>query len=122
MATSKEEKGERYPIHVWNADTGERQFTLERQEQLSSRAIEFSPDGKTLASCGFDTITLWDIDTKTPRANFKTDFILLALAFSPNGKLLASGRDDGTVDLWNATVQQEGLAGKIISEPFKLEA
>ena len=113
LATSKEEKGERFPIHVWNTDTGERQFTLERKEQRSSRAIEFSPDGKTLASCGFDTITLWDIDTKTPRANFKTEFSLLALAFSPNGKLLASGDDDGMVNLWNATVKQEGLAGKI---------
>ena len=113
LATSKEEKGERYPIHVWNADTGERLFTLEREEHGSIRGLVFSTDGKTLASCDSDTILLWDIDTKTVRAAFKTDMFLSALAFSPNSQLLASGDDDGVINLWNATVQQEGLTGKI---------
>ncbi len=112
LATSKEEKGERYPIHVWNADTGERLFTLEREDHESIRGLVFSPDGKTLASCDFDTILLWDLDAKTVRAVFNTDLFLSALAFSPNSKLLASGYYDGNVNLWNATVQQEELAGE----------
>ena len=113
LATSKEEKGDRFPIHVWNADTGEGLFTLERDEHASIRGLVFSPDGKTLASCDWDTIFLWDLDTETVRLTFKTEWGLSALAFSPNGKLLVSGNDDGVINLWNATVQQQGLAEKI---------
>ncbi|MYB64737.1 hypothetical protein F4X73_08605 [Candidatus Poribacteria bacterium] len=113
LATSKEEKADRYPIHVWNTDSGERLFTLERDEHSRTKVLAFSPDGKTLVSCDYDTIFLWDLHTKTVRTTFKTDWGLSALAFSPNGKLLASGDDDGLVILWNATVQQKGFAGKI---------
>lgn len=113
IATAKEEKDEKYPIHLWNADTGERLLTLEKDEHGRIKALVFSTDNKTLASCDYDSILLWDIDTATPRSTFKTDFGLRTLAFSPNGKLLASGDDDGIVCLWNATVQQQGFAGRI---------
>ena len=114
LATSKEEKGDRFPIHVWNADTGEKLFTLERDEQGYIRGLVFSTDGKTLVSSYHDTILLWDLDTKTVRAVFKSDMFLEALAFSPNSKLLASGDDDGVVNLWKVTGKQQGLVGKII--------
>ena len=111
LATSKKEKGERYPIHLWNADTGEGLFTLERDEKGSIKGLVFSPDGKTLASYGdFDTILLWDLATETVRAAIETDWHLGTLTFSPNSKLLASGGYEGVVNLWNATVQQQGLA------------
>lgn len=113
LASSREEKADSYPIHVWNTDTGERLFTLHKNEHGYIRTLVFSPDGKTLASCDHDTILLWDLEARTPRAAFESELFLKALAFSPNGKLLASGRDDGMVNLWNATVQQKGLAGKI---------
>ena len=113
LATSKEEKTDNYPIHVWNTDTGERLFTLQKDEHGYIRSLVFSPDGKTLASCDHDTILLWDLEARTPRATFQSELFLNALAFSPNGKLLASGDDDGMVNLWNATVQQKGLAGKL---------
>ncbi len=114
LATSKEEKGDRYPIHVWNPDTGEKLFTLEREEHGYIRGLVFSTDGKTLASSDHDTILLWDLDTKTVRAAFKAEMFLRSLAFSPNSRLIASGDDDGMVNLWKVTVQQQGLAGKII--------
>ena len=41
------------------------------------------------------------------------DTSFYALVFSPNGKILASGCSDGSVRLWNADAQQEGLGGKI---------
>ena len=114
IATSKEEKGDRYPIHVWNPDTGERLFTLQKDKQRYINTLVFSPDLKTLASCDWNTIFLWDLDTKTVRTTFKTEWGLSALAFSPNSKLLACGDDYGVVNLWKVTDKQQGLAGKII--------
>lgn len=114
IATSKEEKGDRFPIHVWNADTGEELFTLEREEHGSIRGLVFSPDGKTLASCDYDTILLWDLATETVRASFNAGMFLRTLAFSPNSKLLACGDNGGVVNLWKVTDKQQGLAGKII--------
>ena len=78
------------------------------------RDLAFSPDSKTLAACNYESIYLWEVDSATPQATFKApDTGFSALAFSPNGKLLASGCFDGSVRLWNATAKQQGLGGKI---------
>ena len=65
--------------------------------------LEFSPDGKKLASGSKDkTIRLWDTDTNEELAILrKHTGWTNALAFSPNGKKLASGSTDKTVHLWD---------------------
>src|SRR6185503_20332139 len=75
-------------------------------------SLAFSPDGRTLASTGFDgagltngTITLWDLATGQPlrqTLNGHTDKVR-ALAFSPDGLVLASGADDQAVVLWDVS-------------------
>lgn len=114
LATARPE-GDKDPIHVWNADTGERLLTLARDEHGTIKSLAFSPDSKTLASCDYDSILLWDIDidTTTSRATFRTTFGLRTLAFSPNGEVLASGDSDGSINLWDATAKQQGFKGKI---------
>jgi WD40 repeat protein len=84
----------------------------------------FSPDGKLLAvgheeSDGAPVIVLWDVTTSKPRGFLKghKDHVIInglkssggvaALAFTPDGKTLASGAGDRTIKLWDLAKGKE---------------
>jgi WD40 repeat protein/energy-coupling factor transporter ATP-binding protein EcfA2 len=67
-------------------------------------AMEFSPDGRTLATVGGDHgVKLWDIRTHGVAATLTghTDRVN-DLDFSPDGRTLATAGDDRSVKLWDA--------------------
>ena len=73
-------------------------------------ALAFSPDGKTLASCGTgDIVRLWNCHLGEPVGEPLTGHKNLgsSLAFSPDGGFLASGSRDGVVCVWNAQTRQQ---------------
>jgi dipeptidyl aminopeptidase/acylaminoacyl peptidase len=75
-------------------------------------AVSISPDGKRLASAGWDktvqTVRIWDVATgKEVHACTGHEAEIECLAFSPDGKLVASGAWDKTVRLWDVQTGKE---------------
>ena len=66
-------------------------------------AVTWSPDGKTLATAGFDnTVRLWDAGTRKEIKKYEGHSkLVLAVAIAPNGKEILSGSLDNTAKVWD---------------------
>jgi WD40 repeat protein len=109
-------------VQVLDADTGTTLFTVRPNNQIVGTPC-FSPDGQVLATYGASSgkregkeewrheVKLWDAGTgkllRTLRGHGND---IHALAFSPDGKRLASmSRADGTTRIWDVAGGQELL-------------
>jgi WD40 repeat protein len=97
-------------IRLWDVESGEH-VTMQASHSVGVRGgifdVALSPDGTNVASTGVDQrIVLWDVATAKPLREFKRIKMPRSLAFSPDGKLLASGNAGGktpeqTLTLWD---------------------
>ncbi len=107
-------------LKLWDVASGRELRTLGRRGILDG-TVAFSPDGKILASGGIGpTLKLWDLTTGQEPRSLKgaaiprpqhlnrvsmTDAVS-SLAYSPDGKILASGNLNDTIELWDAVTGQ----------------
>jgi WD40 repeat protein len=69
----------------------------------SIHSVQFSADGKTLASGSWDTtIKIWSAAGLILQTLSGHSLMIYSVAFSPNGRKIASGSADQTIKLWDA--------------------
>ncbi|MFJ8494922.1 trypsin-like peptidase domain-containing protein [Streptomyces sp. NPDC094038] len=127
-------------VRLWDVASHRSRVTVTGHTE-AVMTVAFSPDGKTLATTALDgTVQLWNprtgkgkgyVSGSVDRLGLVTTIAgvrairsgATMLAFSPDSRTLATGTDDGTVNLWNLdtgtrTFAMTGHSGLVWSMAF----
>ena len=93
-------------LRIWDISSGQLIAKLEAPAQFSCVAV--SPNGKWLATDGSGGDILWDLRSKKRRTLVcRERSYVQCVAFSADGKTLASGGTDKNIKLWDVAARKE---------------
>ncbi|MDB9313020.1 WD40 repeat domain-containing protein [Spirulina sp. CS-785/01] len=109
-------------ISLWQwQDRDQERLFIDHSNNILDLTI--TPNSTVLISGGFDGIFVWDLRTLRPLYTLARFDPTYSLAIHPNGYILASGEQEGTIKLWNLRTGQlvaafPGHQGKVRSLAF----
>ncbi|MFV1969222.1 MAG: WD40 repeat domain-containing protein, partial [Pirellulaceae bacterium] len=92
------------PLHVkfWDTNTGKQIGQIDTSNDSVPMHIEYSPDGRLLATRDRTfSVGAWRTDTRELISSVADTSTFYRWAFSPDGKILALGRSNSQILLWN---------------------
>ncbi|GAB5405831.1 MAG: hypothetical protein Aurels2KO_40620 [Aureliella sp.] len=116
-------------LGIWDTTSGEQLLEFGETPGGLTPGVTFSPDGKLLVSWGNsdETISIWDArdGSLINRMDGAHMYGVSALAFSPDGRRIASGSSDRSIRIWDVETGQlmiildghEGLVGALQFTP-----
>jgi hypothetical protein len=106
------------PFLLFDAMTGKPLPAWKEGPERAS-AMAFSPDGRLLAAAEHHELTLWDLHAgQNVRRFTRQGSGIKAVAYAPDGKVIVTGSDNGTLLVWDVTGRWK--AGRL--EPIVLKA
>lgn len=96
-----------FTLTLWDIASGKAIHAFPTKGEWA--AATFSRDGVFLAAADNKAkrMTIWNAQTGAEVISWKLDSFVRLSAFDPEGKLLATGHDDGAVRLWDVTSGRE---------------
>jgi WD40 repeat protein/uncharacterized protein (UPF0147 family) len=121
-------------ITLWDLATGQKKahFPPRRSQSIMTNHLTFSPDSRLLAAVNFAgcyepcSVTIWTVPDGVPWRSLEGHKAsIFAVAYSSDGRMLATGGIDGTLLLWELASgrlrhQFIGHQGRISSIAFSL--
>jgi WD40 repeat protein len=119
-------------VKLWDLSSGKKTplFEWVNGPWGTASSVAFSPDGMALAAggatdlCSFaegpGSISLWDLASRKEKTSFRSASMNIeSVAFSPDGKTLATGSWDGKVQFWDTSTGK--LKATVPGDSFSLQ-
>jgi WD40 repeat protein/serine/threonine protein kinase len=91
-------------VKLWNVSTGAEQFKVSGTAWNDYTCVAYAPDGLSIAAGGDKAVRVWDSATGRDASKLPAvSSVVAALAYSPDGQLLAGVTVDGQVSIWKTS-------------------